>query len=87
MRLAVERLFTDKQPAPFGPVKGTLRAGPALGPALCGHILISGRRPVIDSSRQVWRVLIQPHQPASSPRRQRPRLWQALTGRSDPGEA
>lgn len=50
------------------------------------HSRFSGRRPVIDSSRQVWRVLIQPHQPASSPRRQRPRLWQALTGRSDPGE-
>lgn len=58
-------LFVDKQPAPVRPVRGALRAGPVVALTSWGHLLSPGRCAVTDSSHQVWRVLVQPRQPAS----------------------
>lgn len=63
--LAVESCLHTSNELLSGRLRGTLRAGPVVGPALCRLLLIPGRRPVADSSRQAWWVLTESRQPPS----------------------
>lgn len=56
--LAAELLFADKQPTPFGLVRGARSAGPVVSWTSGGHLLIPGHCPVTEGSCQVWSVLI-----------------------------